>query len=65
MASSPLPLVDDGLKLEQEMMANRRDHVDLGLTCADVCMALERGLSGKRLDELTNTVSEAIEQLTV
>ena len=46
-------------------MGNKRDHVDLALTCADVCMTLDRGLSGKRLDELTNTVSEAIEQFTV
>jgi len=58
-------LVDDGLKLEQDVMANKRDHIDLALTCADVCMTIDRGLSGKRLDELTNAVSEAIEQLTV
>ena len=45
-------------------MANRADYVDLGLACADVCTALDRGLSGKRLKDLNNSVCEAIEQLT-
>ena len=41
-----------------------QDYVELGLTCADVCTALDRGLNGKRLDELSNSVCEAINQLT-
>jgi len=45
-------------------MVNKRDYVDLGLACADVCGALDRGVSGKRLDELSRSVCEAIGQLT-
>ena len=45
-------------------MANKSDYVDLGLACADVCKALERGLDGKELDDLSPPVREAIEQLT-
>ena len=45
-------------------MANQMDYVELGLACADVCTALDRGLSGKRLDDLNNSVCEAIKQLT-
>jgi len=39
------------------------DSVELGLACADVCIALGRGLKGKRLNDLNNFVLEAIEQL--
>ena len=45
-------------------MINQVDYVDLGLACADVCTALDRGLNGKRLDDLKNSVCEAINQLT-
>ena len=46
-------------------MANKEDYVDLGLYCADICTALDRGMDGKRLDELSNSVREAIKQLTM
>jgi len=46
-------------------MVNKRDYVDLGLACADVCGALNRGVNGKQLDELSRSVCEAIEQLTM
>ena len=46
-------------------MANEEDYVDLGLTCVSVCTALDRGLRGKRPDELNNSVREAISQLAV
>ena len=46
-------------------MANEGDYVDLGLTCASVCTALDRGLNGKKLNELSNSVCEAIKQLTM
>jgi len=46
-------------------MANQMDYIELGLACADVCTALDRGLSGKRLNELNNSVCEAIKQLTM
>jgi len=45
-------------------MTNQTDYVELGLACADVCTALDRGLNGKRLNELNNSVCEAIKQLT-
>jgi hypothetical protein len=43
---------------------NKTDYVDLGLACADVCKALDRGMKGRQADELSPSVSEAIEQLT-
>ena len=45
-------------------MANRADYVELGLACAEVCKALDRGVNGRRMDELSQPVFEAIEQLT-
>jgi len=46
-------------------MVNEGDYVDLASTCANVCAALDRGLSGRRLNELNASVTEAIKQLTV
>ena len=48
----------------QDSMVNETDYVELGLTCADVCRALDRGINGKRVDELSPSVLEAIGQLT-
>ena len=45
-------------------MINQADYVELGLACADVCRVLDRGLSGKRLNDLNNSMCEAINQLT-
>ena len=45
-------------------MINEADYVDLGLACADVCRALDRGMRARRVDELGQSVFEAIEQLT-
>ena len=45
-------------------MANKQDYVGLGLSCARVCKALERGMGGKRLDELSEPARGAITQLT-
>ena len=45
-------------------MANEQDYVDLGLSCADICKALERGMGGKSLDDLSKSVCDAINQLT-
>ena len=44
-------------------MANKQDYVDLGLSCAHICKALERGLDGRELNELSKSVREAIEEL--
>ena len=46
-------------------MANEQDYVDLGISWGKVCKALDRGLKGKRLDELSPSVLEAIEELTL
>ena len=45
-------------------MINKLDYVELGLSCANVCRALDRGMSGRRLDELNQSTGEAINQLT-
>ena len=45
-------------------MANEQDYVDLGLSCADICTALGRGMDGKTLDDLGKLVCDAINQLT-
>ena len=45
-------------------MINEEDYVELGLNCADICRALDRGTNGKKLDDLNPSVREAINQLT-
>ena len=45
-------------------MANEQDFVELGMSCVDVCKALDRGLEGRRSEELSGSLLEAIEQLT-
>ena len=49
----------------QDSMINETDYVDLGLDCADVCRALDRGMNGRRVGKLSPSVLEAIEQLTM
>ena len=45
-------------------MINEKGYVELGLDCADICRALDRGMKGKRSDDLNQSVREAINQLT-
>ena len=45
-------------------MANKTDYVELGLACAEVCKALQRGMNGREMDDLNQSVREAITQLT-
>jgi len=45
-------------------MANEVDYVELGLSCADICQALERGMDGKKLSDFSKSVCDAINQLT-
>ena len=45
-------------------MINQDDYVELGLDCANVCRVLDRGLNGKKLNDLNDSVCEAINQLT-
>ena len=44
-------------------MANEVDYVEIGLSCADICKALDRGMNGKKLGDLSQSVCEAINQL--
>ena len=48
----------------QDSMANELDYVELGLSCADICRALDRGMNGRRLDEFSRSVRDATGQLT-
>ena len=43
---------------------NYQDYVEIGLNCADICIALDRGTNGKNLDDFSRSVCEAIDQLT-
>ena len=44
-------------------MSNKTDYVELGLTCAEICEALKRGTDGRELDDLSQSVREAIARL--
>ena len=48
----------------QDSMANETGYIELGIACANVCKALERGMNGKELEDLSQSVREAIDQLT-
>ena len=47
------------------MVRNELDCVELGLFCADICRALDRGTIGKKPDELSQPAYGAINQLSV
>ena len=49
---------------DQDTMVNEQDYVDLGLFCGDICKALERGISGKKLRHLSKPVCDAMNRLT-
>ena len=44
-------------------MANEQDFVDLGLLCAAICEALKRGVGEKKLEDLSKSMSDAIDRL--
>ena len=44
----------------QDSIANGEDYIDLGLSCAEICQTLDRGLNERRLDELSRSVLAAI-----
>ena len=46
-------------------MINQAEYVGLGLACADICKALERGMNGRRVDQSNQSVLRAIEQFTM
>ena len=45
-------------------MATRVEYVELGLTCANVCETLNRGMNGKQAEQLGQPVLGAIGRLT-
>ena len=49
----------------QDTMANEQDYVELGLSCADICRTLNRGMDGKKLEDLSKSMCDAINQLTM
>ena len=61
----PSPTPYSRFKRNQDSMANEADYVELGLACAGVCKALDQGMNGRKLDDLSQSVCEAIAQLTV
>ena len=49
----------------QDSVANKQDYLELGLNCADICGALDRGMKGKRPDDFSQSMCKAISQLTM
>jgi len=49
----------------QDSMVNKPDYVEIGLSCADVCRTLDRGTDGKKQDDLSLSVYDAMNQLTL
>jgi hypothetical protein len=46
-------------------MANDQDYVDLGRACGDVCQVLYRNLKGRQVDQLNQSVLDAIGELNM
>jgi hypothetical protein len=46
-------------------MVENLDYVRLGLFCADVCRALDRGMSGKKPDGFSQPVYDATGRLAL
>ncbi|KAF9780525.1 hypothetical protein BJ322DRAFT_1213636 [Thelephora terrestris] len=48
----------------RDSAANDQEYVKLGLSCANVCRALDRGLNGRRTEDLSGCLLGAIDTLT-
>ena len=48
----------------QDLRIYSQNYVDLGLSCVDICRALERGMGKKELNDLSKSVRDAMDQLT-
>ncbi|KAF9780540.1 hypothetical protein BJ322DRAFT_1145561, partial [Thelephora terrestris] len=48
----------------RDSAANDQEYVKLGLSCANVCRALDRGLNGRRTEDLSEYLLGAVETLT-
>ena len=63
----PLPCEGRLLTAEyytQDTMANDQEYIELGRACGDVCQVLHRKLKGKLVNELDQSVLDAIGDLT-
>ena len=60
---SPFRNDGPGFTRIQDFMSNDTDYVDLGLACAEICEVLKRGTDGRELDDLSQSVREAIARL--
>lgn len=63
MASDSVAMALQVMSL-QETIANEQHYTELGLNSADISGALDQGTSGKKLDDLSQSVCEAVNQLT-
>jgi hypothetical protein len=45
-------------------MKNKDDFIDVGVYCAQICSAIERGTHGKTEENLSPSFVEAIKELT-
>ena len=48
----------------QDTKVNEEDYVELGLSCANICKTLYQGIDGKRLDDLSESMRDAMSHLT-
>ena len=46
-------------------MITEVDYVELGLSCAEICKALDQEMNRRRVDQLSQSALRAIEQLTM
>ena len=44
-------------------MGNKTDYIELGLACAEICEALKQETNGRKLEDLSQSVRDAIAQL--
>jgi hypothetical protein len=49
----------------QDFTSNKTDYVDLGLACVEVCKTLTRAMKGKKEDDLSPFMIEAVGQLAM
>ena len=54
---------DSKLTHSQGTMVHEQDYIKLGLSCVDICEALGRGMGERKLDDLGESVCDAINQL--
>ena len=48
----------------KDLTVDGLDYVELGLFCVDICRVLDRGMNGKKMDDLSQPVYDAINGLT-